>query len=328
MKKVLAIILALLMAVTLFACNTSTGGSSASPSTGATSAAPASVSPSAAPASASAAASASASAAASASAPPSASAASGKVTIPAVDFKDLTDPFSRKKYKICDIMVYLTPFGATMTDAYKKLGEKLNYDFSYFDGNADTEKFMQIIEQQANTGSFDGMILEGDYTTEQRIFDLVKEYKINYIPGLSPFVDEKNNYLAASAVMDSHDLGADSLKFMVDNKDKYFTNKIDMKDIGVITVTFSVVTDINTRVQGVLDQYTKLYPDLVKTNYFAADTVAAGANAVTAQAAYDQVAPIVSGHANLKGWLVFGAVEDFAQGSARALEDLTKRAAP
>jgi hypothetical protein len=222
-------------------------------------------------------------------------------------------------------MVYLTPFGASMVEAYKQLGEKLNYEFSFFDGNGDTEKFMQIIEQQASVGDFNGMILEGDYTTEERIFDLAKEYNINYIPGLSPFVDENNNYLRASAVMDSYDLGADAFKFMVDSKDKYFTSPIDMKDIGVITVTFSVVTDLNARVQGVLDEYTKLYPDLAKTNYFAADTVSAGMNAVTAQASYDQVAAIVAANADLKGWLIFGSVEDFAAGAARAMEDMNKK---
>ena len=311
MKKVLAIILSLLMAASLFACG-SGGTSSPSPSA----AASPSATPSAAPSS--------AAPSPSEAASPSADVPDG-LSIPNVDFKVTKDPFSREKYKICDITIFITPFGATMNECYTKLGEKLNYEFSYFDANGDTERFMQIIEQQASIGDFDGMILEGDYTTEQRIFELADEYKFNYIPGLSPFVDENNNYLRPSAVMDSFDLGGDALKFMVDNKDKYFSSPIDMKDIGFVTVTFSVVTDLNARVQGALDAYTKLYPELVATNYFAADTVSAGVNAVTAQAAYDQVAAIVSAHADLKGWFIFGSIEDFAAGSARAMEDMNKK---
>ncbi len=310
MKKTVAIVLALLMVFTLFACSQTADADSESPSASA----PASPEPSSAPVS----------QAPSSEEPAATSSDSGGFVIPTVDFKAPTDPFSRDTYKIVNLNIAQTPFGAFMDECYAQLGKKLNYEFTTLAFNADIDLFMTNIETCAAQG-YDGMILQGDYTTQDRIFEIVAENDINFIPGMSPFVDSDNNYVMSSVVMDSYDLGGDALQFMVDNFGKYADGSIDFKEIGFITITFSTVTDLNARVEGALSRYTELYPDLVETNYFATDTVNAGVNAVTAQAAYDPVAATVSAHPEMKGWMVFGSIEDFAAGSARALEELGKK---
>ena len=311
MKKTVAIVLVFLLVFTLFACNktveTETTSASAPASSEPASSEPASAEPSA--------------------DEPADSAdteATDGFVIPAVDFKASTDHFSRDPYKIVNLNIFQTAFGAFMDECYIQLGEKLNYTYTTLSSNADIDNFMTNIETCA-AQNYDGMIIQGDFTTQDRIFEIVEENNINFIPGMSPFVDADNNYVMSSVVMDSYDLGGDALQFMVDNFDKYADGSIDMSEIGFITITFSTVTDLNARVEGALSRYTELYPDLVETNFFATDTVNAGVNAVTAQAAYDTVAPTVSGHPELKGWIVFGAVEDFAAGAARALEDLEKQ---
>ena len=310
MKKTVAIVLVLLMVFTLFACNkteTESPTSSAPASSETASDEPDSAEPSAeAPADTA-----------------DTDAADGYV-IPAVDFKAPTDPFSRDPYKIVNLNIFQTPFGAFMDECYTQLGEKLNYTYTTLSSNADIDNFMTNIETCA-IQDYDGMIIQGDFTTQDRIFEIVEENDIKFIPGLSPFVDADNNYVMSSVVMDSYDLGGDALQFMVDNFGKYADGSIDMSEIGFITITFSTVTDLNARVDGALARYSELYPDLVETNFFANDTVNAGVNAITAQAAYDTVAPTVSGHPEMKGWIVFGAVEDFAAGASRALEDLEKQ---
>lgn len=305
MRKATAMILAILMVLTLFACKSQADNTTPSASAPATaSAPPASEAP--------------------ASEDPAAPDASGKFVIPPVDFKAPTDPFSRETYKIANLNIFQTPFGAYMDECYVKLGAKLNYEYSNLSSNGDIDNFMVNIETCAGQ-DFDGMIIQGDFTTQDRIFELVEEYDIKYIPGLSPFVDEANNYVTSSVVMDSYDLGASALQFMVDNFEKYTKSGIDIKDIGFITVTFSTVTDLNARVDGALAKYKELYPDLAATNYFPTDTVGAGVNAITAQAAYDLISATVSGNPEMKGWIVFGSVEDFSAGAARALEELGKQ---
>jgi ABC-type sugar transport system substrate-binding protein len=309
MKKFLAIVLALLLALTLLACNKTTDDTS-SPASEPASQAPATQAPASQPPA--------------SGAPAATTDDSGAFVIPAVDFRAPTDPFSRDTYKIVNLNIFQTPFGAFMDECYIQLGEKLNYTYTNLSSNADIDNFMTNIETCA-AQDYDGMIIQGDFTTQDRIFDIVKENNIKFIPGLSPFVDADNNYVMSSVVMDSYDLGGDALQFMVDNFGKYADGSIDISEIGFITITFSTVTDLNARVDGALARYTELYPELVETNYFVNDTVNAGVNAITAQAAYDTVAPTVSGHPEMKGWIVFGSVEDFAAGAARALEDLGKQ---
>ncbi len=309
MKKTVAIVLALLMVFTLFACSQTADADSESPSASA----PASPEPSSAPVSQE----------PSSEEPAATSSDSGGFVIPTVDFKAPTDPFSRDTYKIVNLNIFQTPFSAFMDECYEQLGEKLNYTYTNLSSNGDIDNFMTNIETCA-AQDYDGMIIQGDFTTQDRIFDIVAENDVTYIPGLSPFVDADNNYVMTSVVMDSYDLGGDAVQFMVDNFGKYADGSLDFSEIGFITITFSTVTDLNARVDGALARYTELFPDLVETNYYACDTVNAGTNAVTAQAAYDPVAATISAHPEMKGWIVFGSIEDFAAGSARALEELGK----
>ena len=314
MKKATAFVLAILLILTLYACNKTIDNEGTSGSVSESASVPASSAP------------------ASDSAEPANESDinnmetddSDEFIIPSVDFKASTDPFSRDTYKIVNINIMQTQFGAAMDECYIQLGEKLNYEYTHLNSNSDIDNFMTNIETCA-AQDYDGMIIQGDFTTQDRIFEIVEENDIKFIPGLSPFVDADNNYVMSSVVMDSYDLGGDALEFMVDNFGKYADDSIDMKDIGVITITFSTVTDLNARVNGALARYTELYPELVETNYFANDTVNFGATAVSAQAAYDTVAPTVSAHPEMKGWIVFGAIEDFAAGASRALESLDKQ---
>jgi hypothetical protein len=186
MKKAFAIALTLLMVFTLFACNAPADSGTPSASSEPSSAAPSSAAPS--------------SEAPATETPAATTDDSGKFVIPTVDFRAPTDPFSRDTYKIVDLNIAQTPIGAFMDDCYTQLGTKLNYEFTALTFNADIDLFMTNIETCAGQG-YDGMIIQGDYTTEDRILEIVDEYDINFIPGMSPFVDDNNNYIMSAVVM-------------------------------------------------------------------------------------------------------------------------------
>lgn len=303
MKKAIAIIMAILMAATLFACNTNIGTSPSPSASVATSETP----------------SASASAEASAVPSPSASSDSGNSLVQKVDFQVKTDPFSRDKYKIAECNIFQSPFSAAMDECWKTLGEKLNYEFSTFNANSDIDQFMTQIETCAGQG-YDGLIIQGDFTTQDRIFEIMKDYPdVKYMPGLSPFVTAEGKYLAPSAGMDNYNLGAAAMHYMLDNYESITKSGLEMKDIGFITVQFAIITDFNLRVNGAFDVYKELYPDLVATNYFPVDT-SAETNPVSAEGAYNQVSPIIAAHPEIKGWIVWGVAEDYSDGASRALE--------
>ena len=86
-----------------------------------------------------------------------------------------------------------------------------------------------------------------------------------------------------------------------------------------MTVEWSGHPDIHNRAVGASDYFKELYPDLFETNYFNVDLINENFNA---EAAYKTASATMSANAHLDYWLIAGATDDFAQGSARAAEDL------
>lgn len=212
-----------------------------------------------------------------------------------------------------------TPYNSAMIECYKTLGEKLNYTFSFFEAGNDNEKFMNLIETAGGQG-YDGMIIEGDTTTYERILDIMKDYPDTaIIPGMSPWDDVNGNYQRPSVVVASYDRGGAAMRYALDNYKAYTNNDVDMKDIGFITINFSTVTDFIKRVGGAVDEYKKSYADLIETNYFELDTISE-TNPISADAAFNLVTPVVAANKQFKGWIVYGCVEDFGDGASRALE--------
>jgi ABC-type sugar transport system substrate-binding protein len=303
MRKVTAIVLAVMMVLTLFACGTS--GSGASPAPGstapaATSAAPASPSPSAQP-----------SAAPSASPSPSEKSAVGM-------YSDKVDWFARKPYKIIYMSISLQdPLHGTLNKAFEDWSKLLNVEYSSFDGNSDYGNFMVQVETYA-TRDYDGFIFDIDQQGQSRIMDLCTEYKLNWMPALTAFTDTDNRLTHPAVLLRSYDTGKAQAKWLFENYKTYLAN-VDPKDVGVMTVEWSGQPDIHARSVGAADWYKEQYPDLFKTNYFNVDLLNAG---FTADAAYSNVSAKLSGNADIKYWVIAGSNDDFAAGAARAVESL------
>lgn len=206
-----------------------------------------------------------------------------------------------------------------MANCFEKLGEKLNYEFSSFEAGGDNDKFLSLVETAAGQG-YDGLIAEGETTTMDRIFEIMADYPdVQYIPGLSPFNDDQGLYYRPSVVVASYDRGSAAMQYAIDNYKKYTNTDVDMKDIGFATLNYSVITDFNYRVAGALDKYKELYPDLVATNYFNIDA-ASETTPISADAAINQLTPVLAANRQFKGWIIYGCIENYGDGASLALE--------
>ena len=296
MKKVIALLIAILMMAALVACGN--GGKTDTPA----STPPASNTP-----------------APPASTPPPV--VDKNFEIPYVDFgyKPASDPFAREKYQFAHIIMMHSPFSQLMVDMYSYMGTLLNYEITSYSSYRDADGFMNFIEMQAGQG-VDGMIIEGDFTLQDRIFELTDEYNIIFMPGLSPLITAEGKYLRPSAVMDSYKMGWGCMEYMLDNYQNYTGKSFNADKMGFITLEFGIITDFNTRRDGAVDAYKARYPQLLKTNYFNLDT-SPEPNPMAAEAAYTYVSSLIAANPDFEGWLVFGVAEDFGDGASRALED-------
>ena len=307
MKKVLAILLALTIAAALVACSsdsgskeTSSGGNAAD-----TPSAPAQNANSAAP---------------------PASEAPGPASEPPVlgsagYYTDDFDPFSREKYKIAFIDIFLTPFSEITCQIWNELGKYLNYEFTYFSANSDEDYFVSTIEDLARQG-YNGLIFNGDATDCKRHQEVANEIGITWLPFLSTYVYEDGKPSHPSAILDGRAAGVTAADWAIDNYAVYNGSEPDWSNIGVITICLSVSLDMQTRADGFREQYSKRFPDYAANNFFAADTLPGGPAAwVSAQGAYDHIAPIVAAHPEFDGWVIFGAIENYASGAQTLLTE-------
>ena len=67
---------------------------------------------------------------------------------------------------------------------------------------------------------------------------------------------------------------------------------------------------------GAFDGFEETFPDC--ENVFTADTLSQGE--LTAEAAYNEVAPILAAHPEIETWFIVGVLDDWAQGATRAIE--------
>ena len=236
-----------------------------------------------------------------------------------VDFEYTADPFARDTYKIAYIMVFTSAYTSAMAECFDLVGDELNYDFSSFEAGGDNDKFLNLVETAAGQG-YDGLVIEGQTDTMERIFEIMADYPdVQYIPGLSPFNDDEGLYYRPSVVVDSYNRGAAAMQYAIDNYVSYTNNDVDMSEIGFATVNYSVITDFNYRVAGAFDKYQELYPELVETNYFDVDA-ASETTPITADAAINQLTPVLAAHREYSGWIIYGCIENYGDGASLALE--------
>jgi ABC-type sugar transport system substrate-binding protein len=305
MKKVFAILLAVLMAASLFACGTGTTASP-SPSEASTPSAAPSTAPSAAPS-------------ADASAAPSTAVDTTKDEKWEPGFFNHTMDYSKnQRYKVA----YMTSSNSALFDTFRwafgEWAKSTNCDYQTFDSNSDNDLYVNTIMTLSDQG-IDGFIFDPDSTVYPRILEVVKEVDKPFMTAMGAAFDENGKLLAPSAGFDNKKFGTDCAEWVIDYAK---TNWPDAKpeELGMLSINYSVVPQLQVRTDGAKEIWLKAYPDLEK-NFFVSDAIAVG-GAMSAQTGYDCTAPIMSANPNIKYWLVVATFDDYADGAARAAEAL------
>jgi ABC-type sugar transport system substrate-binding protein len=309
MKKLIAILLAALMAFSLFACSGTGNGSvsaSPSPSVSAGASSPsASAAPSASPAG------------TSPSAPQEASAAPSALTPEAIGFfSDGVDPASRKAYNI--VFEYPIPMAVmdNMGKAMIEFSKKLNFNLTPQCSMTDLDKYIQDLEAAVTKGT-DGFIIMPDPTISVRIKEVLDEANKPYVALLNSMRDEKGTLLAPCVTLDNASSGAATVQWLFDNYKTYWGD-IDTSKLGIINFTFSAAVELNMRYDAAEAKFKELFPG--NTNIFKGDGIVTGN--FEAQTGFDLASPVFSSHPDIKYWFVTSALEQYAQGAARAAESL------
>ena len=297
MKKAIAILLALVLALSLAACGSNAGTPASQEST-------ASQPP-----------------ASSADTPDSAPGNSG-ASSPAGYLTDNVDHFARDPYKISYMCLDMaSPFMKAMADGLEAYGKALNYEFFGYTADHDYDAYMSQLETLADQG-YDGVVLGTDASFTYRAYEMAKEFGLAFVAESEPFRDSSGKCIWPSVAQDQYGNGATTMQWLVDNYSKYWSDPIDEATLGLIILTFSPVSSIEERRPGVYDTFVKAFPGAAD-NVFVGDLVTTPSG-FSAAGGDELVSGIVPANPQIEKWFIVGLVCDYSLGATRAIERLNK----
>lgn len=205
-----------------------------------------------------------------------------------------------------------------MEDALKELAEEKN--FKLISASADSSPEKQINQlQDFITQGVDGIvILIADEGIAPAVVEKCKEANIPIIGDALRLFDSNGNLIAPCVELSAHECGSMCSQWIYDNYASLGFDLSDYSKIGFVTITHSGIQSNEDRCDGAENKFLELFPNFPKENVFRADV--AGETAITTEAAYNQMAGIITANPHIQTWLIVGSLEEYAQGACRAIE--------
>jgi ABC-type sugar transport system substrate-binding protein len=290
MKKALSILLALVMVLSLFACN-STPAPAPTPT-------PDSSTPNN-------------------PAPPDGGGTANTPGAAALNgFYDFEYDYSaNKRLKLAYLITTNGVLYETASQAMKIWADRINCDLDVVDSNGDNDLYISNIETLKNQG-YDGLILDPDITLYQVISEKCAEVGMAWMPSMGAPRSEDMKLLHPCAGFDDYYQGTMMMDWLLDYQ-KTNWPQAQTSEIGVISIDFSSSWPIHERTRGAQDTWNKLFPDLTG-NFLIADCITGNLDSTTA---YNLVGAMMPTQPKIKYWLIAAAIDDLADGAASAAID-------
>ena len=297
MKKILAVILALILAFSLAACANNSG----SPGSDAPASSPSESAP--AP---------SASSDSPAQAPASVAPTVGTVN-------DDVDHFAREKYKIVFAHFDNRTLEQEAFESLQLVADRFNYEVTRMSGDSDEETYINNLQTLVDRGGIDGVLVFTTTTIKNAVLEIMNNSGIPYVVMFTPLEDDQGRCVAPVSGLQQYNTGYAAMEWLTLHYKDYWGD-IDTSDFGMIGVDFSVIPVMHERIEGLQDAFLKAFPDNEDNVFYFDGYTAPTGNRM--ESGYDATTQIVNANPQIKYWMVCGANEDLSQGMARAAEDL------
>jgi ABC-type sugar transport system substrate-binding protein len=311
LKKILAIALVLIMAVSLFACGDKKAADpTPTPPPAATPDATTPEAPPAAPPS----------DPGTEAPPPANPAPASENPLDAIGFYNPDfDYFAGPRYKIQYMSATTGILYETNNVIYRNWADVMNIDYgNLWASGGDNELFINNIGTFATQG-VQGLLLDPDVTVYTRVAEVCDEYKLSWMPCMGPprdMTDPTMPLLHPCTGFDHFELGVIQGERLV----KYMKDEwadVPQEEICFISMDFSVAPPIHEREMGGKSVW--LANGGTTDNYLVADAATGNMDMDTA---YQLVNALVSTNGNFTHWLISGATDDLAAGAANAIDSL------
>ena len=225
------------------------------------------------------------------------------------------DYSQNKTFKVAYMYAAQSLLCQNFSDAFAAWAERMNLEYNDYNSNSDADAFCTTMETYATQG-YDGLMLDPDSQVWPRVSELADEIGIAWFPCMSCPTDENGETTAPRVGFDNYQFGVDMMNYCIDWYEENYKD-VPVEKVGVISVDWSAGVELHQRYTGAYDTWAEYAGNT--DNFFQADGVAQGD--FTSASGYDAVSPIISSHPDVEVWLVTAAIDDYALGSAQCLDD-------
>jgi ABC-type sugar transport system substrate-binding protein len=281
MKKIMAVVLALLMVFSLFACGKT--GTTPSPS-------------------------------ASESAAPSGGTSTAPAGSAEIGYYDPNFDYSKNNFKVVYMMSNTGVLYDMFDKAFQEWAKKTNVSYSSFSANGDNDLFLTTIETYAAQG-VNGFLFDADNTIYPRVAEVTDDLGIPWMSAMAEPLDADGNRTHPVVGFDNLDFGHQMAQYVIDYQKKNWPDA-KPEEIGMMSMDFSLSPQVHQRTTGAQEIWAK--EGFPEANFIVVDGATSGT--FNAEGGFNLASPAFASNPQIKYWLVTAFMDDYADGAARAAE--------
>lgn len=198
--------------------------------------------------------------------------------------------------------------GAAAQAAVEAAGGK----FIYVDAKMNPEEYLKAIDNAIANNATGIVTCIPDQTMSQAAVDKAAEAGIPIVAADDALQDANGEKLVPWVGINAYVIGEANGEWLANYAKE--NDLIGQEDVGLLLMTMDTVSSCVPRAEGEFDKFTELCPDFDQNRIFRADYDGTTDKGNTAAAA------VITGHPEIKKWLVTGANEEGCIGAVRALE--------
>lgn len=235
------------------------------------------------------------------------------------------DYTQNERFKVCYITAAGGPLYEQSAQAYEHWAPLFNMEWTgYINANGDSDLYLSSLRTQLDNG-VRGFILDPDSTIFPSVMNVLDEYEgVCWMSQMSPPRDGTsgegvpvggnliNNYVGFDNVDAGRQVANRAIRWM---KETY--PDVSFDEVGFLMADYSTSPPLHERVIGSKEAF--LAAGGKEENFIVADLVSSTAG-MTMQAGMDVCGPAVSNHPEIKYWVGNGLFDDVAQGAAAVLD--------
>lgn len=196
--------------------------------------------------------------------------------------------------------------------ASQKVVEDAGYTWKYMDCDQNAATYMDLLNTVI-TDKVDGVLVcLPDQNLSQTTVDMLTEAGIPVIAVDDALEDENGEKLAPWVGIDGYNIGLTTGEWGVNYIKE--NNLADDESFGILLMTADTISSCVPRTEGELAAINEALPDFPASRIFRADCDTSAADGNQAADA------VITGHPEIKKWLVLGVSDESSQGAARAIE--------